>query len=168
MIDKLDEDSQEDLVHKICGGQSWDLNPKVVNKPVEELVPEQFHDFLLVFQKRNQNVCCLKNCGTMQSKWSWDLCWRNQKCIHCPLWSKKWIVLLPNNSEKATYNLQNHPNPPDILVTKERLEETNVYWLPLPKQANCQECVSETLNFRDYQQGGEGKHIYEVGFALGL
>jgi hypothetical protein len=52
MIDELDEDSQEDLVHKICGGQSWDLNPKVVNKPVEELVPEQFHDFLSVFQKK--------------------------------------------------------------------------------------------------------------------
>jgi hypothetical protein len=40
IIDELDEDSQEDLVHKICGGQSWDPNPKVVDKPVEELVPE--------------------------------------------------------------------------------------------------------------------------------
>jgi hypothetical protein len=38
MIDKLDEDSQENVVHKIHGGQSWDPNPKVINKPVEELV----------------------------------------------------------------------------------------------------------------------------------
>jgi hypothetical protein len=52
MINELDEDSQEDLVHKIHGGQSWDLNPKVIDKPVEEFVPKQFHDFLLVFQKK--------------------------------------------------------------------------------------------------------------------
>jgi hypothetical protein len=52
MIDELEEDSQEDLVHKIHGGQSWDLNPKIINKSVEELVPEQFHCFSLVFQKK--------------------------------------------------------------------------------------------------------------------
>jgi hypothetical protein len=40
MINELDEDSQENVVHKIHGGQSWDLNPKVINKPVEELVPK--------------------------------------------------------------------------------------------------------------------------------
>jgi hypothetical protein len=40
MIDELDEDSQENVVHKIRGGQSWDPNPKVINKPVEELVPK--------------------------------------------------------------------------------------------------------------------------------
>jgi hypothetical protein len=60
MIDKLDEDSQENVVHKICGGQSWDLNPKVVNKPVEELLPKQFHDFLLVFQKRELECMLLR------------------------------------------------------------------------------------------------------------
>jgi hypothetical protein len=51
MINELDEDSQENVVHKICGGQSWDPNPKVINKPVEELVPKRFHNFLSVFQK---------------------------------------------------------------------------------------------------------------------
>jgi hypothetical protein len=60
MIDELDEDSQEDLVHKICGGQSWDPNPKVVNNSVEELVPEQFHDFLLVFQKKESECMPLR------------------------------------------------------------------------------------------------------------
>jgi hypothetical protein len=60
MIDELDEDSQEDLVHKIQGGQSWDPNPKVVNKPVEELVPEQFHDFPLVFQKKDAECMLLR------------------------------------------------------------------------------------------------------------
>jgi hypothetical protein len=60
MINELDEDSQEDLVHKICGGQSWDPNPKVVNKPVEELVPEWFHNFLLVFQKRESECMLLR------------------------------------------------------------------------------------------------------------
>ena len=68
MIDELDEVSQEDLVYKIHGGQSWDPNPKVVNKPVEELVPEQFHNFYWCSRKGNRNVCRLENHGTMQLK----------------------------------------------------------------------------------------------------
>jgi hypothetical protein len=51
MINKLDEDSQENVVYEIHGEQSWDLSPTVIDNPVEELIPEQFHDFLSVFQK---------------------------------------------------------------------------------------------------------------------
>jgi hypothetical protein len=60
MIKELDEDSQEEVVHKIHGGQSWDSNPRVIDKPVEELVPEQFHDFLLIFQKKELECMLLR------------------------------------------------------------------------------------------------------------
>jgi hypothetical protein len=56
----MKSEDRQDLVHKIHGGQSWDPNPKVVNKPVEELVPEQFHDFLSVFQKKELECMLLK------------------------------------------------------------------------------------------------------------
>jgi hypothetical protein len=52
MIEELRKDDQDDLVHIIRGGQSWDPNPKVIDKPVEEWVPKQYHDYLSVFQKK--------------------------------------------------------------------------------------------------------------------
>ena len=32
-------DAHQDLFHIIRGGQSWDKNPKKIDKPVEEIVP---------------------------------------------------------------------------------------------------------------------------------
>jgi hypothetical protein len=61
MIEDLGKDSQCEVVHKIHRGQSWDLNPKVIDKPVGELVPEQFHDFLSVFKKKeSERMLCRK------------------------------------------------------------------------------------------------------------
>jgi hypothetical protein len=53
MIEELGKDDRDDLVHIIRGGQSWDPNPKVIDKPVEEWVPKQYHNYLFVFQKED-------------------------------------------------------------------------------------------------------------------
>jgi hypothetical protein len=48
----IEEDHQKDLFRFIRGGQSWDPNPPKIDKPVEELVPKTYHDYLSVFQKK--------------------------------------------------------------------------------------------------------------------
>jgi hypothetical protein len=48
----IEEDDQKDLFRFIRGGQSWDPNPLKIDKPVEELVPKTYHDYLSVFQKK--------------------------------------------------------------------------------------------------------------------
>ena len=48
----IEEDDQKDLFQFIHGGQSWDPNPPKIDKPVEELVPKKYHDYLSVFQKK--------------------------------------------------------------------------------------------------------------------
>jgi hypothetical protein len=48
----IEKDDQKDLFRFIRGGQSWNLNPQKVDKTTEELVPEKYHDYLSVFQKK--------------------------------------------------------------------------------------------------------------------
>jgi hypothetical protein len=122
MIDKLDEDSQEDLVYKICGGQSWDPNPKVIDKPVEELVPEQFHDFRSVFHKKESKYMLLRKSWDHMIEMKPGFVLKKSKCIPHPLWSrKKWIVLLQNNSGKAIHNLQNPLQPPQYSFSQRKI-----------------------------------------------
>ena len=45
-------EAHQDLFHNIHGGQSWDKNPKKIDKPVEELVPKKYHEHLSVFLKK--------------------------------------------------------------------------------------------------------------------
>ena len=45
-------EAREDLFHIICGGQSWDRNPKQIDKSVEEIVPKKYHEHLSVFLKK--------------------------------------------------------------------------------------------------------------------
>ena len=48
----IEEDDRRDLFRFIRGGQSWDPNPPKLNRSVEELVPEKYHEYLSVFQKK--------------------------------------------------------------------------------------------------------------------
>lgn len=48
----IEEDDQRDLFRFICGGQSWNPNPPKIDKTMEELVPEKYHEHLSVFQKK--------------------------------------------------------------------------------------------------------------------
>jgi hypothetical protein len=56
----IEEDDQKDLFQFIRGGQSWDPNPPKVDKPMEELVPETYHDYLSVFQKKESERMLLR------------------------------------------------------------------------------------------------------------
>ena len=56
----IEEDDQKDLFWFICGGQSWNLNPQKVDKTVEELVPEKYHNYLSVFQKKESERMLLR------------------------------------------------------------------------------------------------------------
>jgi Retroviral aspartyl protease len=56
----IEEDDQKGLFQFIHGGQSWDPNPPMVDKPVEELVPKTYHDYLSVFQKKESERMLLR------------------------------------------------------------------------------------------------------------
>ena len=58
-------EARKDLFRIICGGQSWDKNPKKIDKPVEEIVPKKYHEHLSVFLKRSQKGCLCENHGIM-------------------------------------------------------------------------------------------------------
>ena len=45
-------EAREDLFRIIRGGQSWDKNPKKIDKPVEEIVPKKYHEHLSMFLKK--------------------------------------------------------------------------------------------------------------------
>ena len=50
-IDHLIE-ARKDLFRIIHGWQSWNKNPKKIDKPVEEIVPKKYHEHLSVFLKK--------------------------------------------------------------------------------------------------------------------
>ena len=47
-------------MESICGGQSWDTNPPKLNRSVEKLVPETYHEYLSVFQKKESERMLLR------------------------------------------------------------------------------------------------------------
>jgi hypothetical protein len=109
MIEELDEDSQEHIAHKIHGGQSWDPNPKVIDKLVKELVPEQFHDFLLVFQKKELECMPLRKLWEHVIKMKLGFVPKKSKVYPLsPLKQKEMDSFISGN---AIYGLQNPLKP---------------------------------------------------------
>ena len=51
LIDHLIK-AHQDLSHNICREQSWNKNAKKIDKLVEELIPEKYHEHLSMFLKK--------------------------------------------------------------------------------------------------------------------
>ena len=108
MIEKNDWSKLYRSIQHICGKDNQDMGEEAkMEKSVEDMVPTRFHKYLLVFKKKESDLCT--NHGITQSRPNWDSSQRNQKCMHYHQKSRrKWMILLMNSWEKDIYDPQNH------------------------------------------------------------